>query len=84
MKKKFLCLFLLLTAAAFANARTKTSLNNGWKFLKADAANAQGIGFDDSSWQRINIPHTWNVEDPWDDEPGYHRGAATWVHWSLG
>lgn len=69
-------MFLLMCSATGVSARTRTSLNTGWKFFKADVPNAQQMGFDDSNWQAINIPHTWNVEDPWDDEPGYYRGAG--------
>ena len=28
------------------------------------------------SWERVNIPHTWNNEDVCDDVPGYYRGPA--------
>lgn len=77
--KKVVLLLLLLGATAFhasAQPRTKTSLNDGWKFLEADADGAQQTAFNDSAWQNVNIPHTWNIDDPWDDEPGYDRGPA--------
>jgi beta-galactosidase len=48
----------------------------GWKFQKSDVANAKENNFSDASWTSVNLPHTWNVEDPWDDEPGYYRGAG--------
>lgn len=79
MRKLFCPTLLLTILVAFAigaSARTKSSLNTGWKFFKGDVENAKQPGFDDSSWQRINIPHTWNVEDPWDDAPGYYRGSC--------
>ena len=76
LASKLLIILLVLASAAAITARTKTSLNTGWRFHKADIADAKNIGFDDSAWTRINIPHTWNIDDPWDDEPGYHRGAA--------
>jgi beta-galactosidase len=69
-------MFLLICAVAAASARTRTSLNTGWKFFKADVPNAEQTRFDDSKWQRIDIPHTWNIDDPWDDEPGYYRGPG--------
>jgi beta-galactosidase len=67
-------LVVLISAGAYA--RTKTSLNLGWKFHRADVADAHRNNFNDTAWQRTNLPHTWNVEDPWDDEPGYYRGAG--------
>jgi beta-galactosidase len=32
--------------------------------------------FDDSNWESINIPHTWNDKDVLDDVPGYYRGIG--------
>lgn len=32
--------------------------------------------FDDSSWERIDLPHTWNAQDCCDDMPGYFRGTG--------
>jgi beta-galactosidase len=32
--------------------------------------------YDDSSWQQINLPHTWNAHDVVDEEPGYWRGIG--------
>lgn len=65
-----------LAAHSVAQTRTRTSLNAGWKFQKSDMTNAQDAAFNDASWQTINVPHTYNLEDPWDDEPGYYRGPA--------
>ena len=80
MKRQcLLLLFSIFVAAASgisAQGRTITSLNDGWRFFKSDAANAQAPVFNDSAWQKVNVPHTWNVEDPWDDEPGYYRGPG--------
>jgi beta-galactosidase len=82
MKKKtvlvpaLLITVLIAASITVASARTKTSLNMGWKFTRSDVADARASVFNDSSWQRISLPHTWNVEDPWDDEPGYYRGVG--------
>ena len=32
--------------------------------------------YDDSNWQRINLPHTWNAHDVMDEVPGYWRGIG--------
>ncbi len=32
--------------------------------------------FDDSSWEQICLPHTWNAQDCCDDIPGYFRGTG--------
>lgn len=33
-------------------------------------------GYDDSGWQRVDIPHTWNAFDVTDAIPGYWRGIG--------
>ena len=33
-------------------------------------------GYDDSSWQRTSVPHTWNAFDVTDAIPGYWRGIG--------
>ena len=32
--------------------------------------------YDDSEWQRVTLPHTWNAYDPTDAQPGYWRGIG--------
>ena len=32
--------------------------------------------YDDSAWQRITLPHTWNAQDVMDEWPGYWRGIG--------
>jgi beta-galactosidase len=55
-------------------ARDVIRLDSGWKFHKGDA-DAAAPTFDDSAWQRVAIPHTWNTEgDP--PQSGYYRGPG--------
>jgi beta-galactosidase len=37
---------------------------------------AEKLGYDDSSWQPMNLPHTWNAHDVMDEKPGYWRGIG--------
>ncbi|SHJ10023.1 glycoside hydrolase family 2 protein [Pseudozobellia thermophila] len=42
--------------------RTKTSLNQGWKFHLGDPdANYYAKDFDDSKWESVNVPHTLSL-----------------------
>jgi len=70
-----LCLTLLL-AAASAAARVKYTVNDAWRFTKGSPYNAFLPAADDSAWEVVNIPHTWNAEDAVDDVPGFYRGPA--------
>jgi len=48
------------TAGFFAvsnSARTVGNFNPGWRFLKADAVDAEQPKFDDAAWEVANLPH---------------------------
>jgi beta-galactosidase len=41
--------------------RISVSLDQGWRFQQSDSVvGAENRGFDDSSWQAVDVPHTWN------------------------
>ena len=52
------------------------TINDGWKFTKGSPFEAQLTGCDDSSWETVNIPHTWNDKDADDETPGFYRGPV--------
>lgn len=48
------------TAGFFAVSNTPRAVlnfNPGWRFLKADAAGAEKLAFDDAGWEAANLPH---------------------------
>jgi beta-galactosidase len=62
--------------AAPTSPRIKMTLNDGWRFLPEDRFDAESMSHDDAAWQPIDVPHTWNAHDPFDDAPGYRRGQS--------
>ncbi|HMJ08596.1 MAG TPA: glycoside hydrolase family 2 TIM barrel-domain containing protein, partial [Pyrinomonadaceae bacterium] len=64
------------TYARPAATRTERSLNANWRFSPRDDKDSERRDFDDSAWQRVNVPHTWNNKDAFDEMPGYRRGAS--------
>ena len=52
------------------------TIDDGWRFLRDDAPAAAAVTFDDSRWQPVTIPHTWNAFDGQDGGNDYHRGPA--------
>ncbi|HWW74321.1 MAG TPA: beta galactosidase jelly roll domain-containing protein, partial [Pyrinomonadaceae bacterium] len=48
-------------------ARLNVSLDNDWRFLKGDAEGAERPEFDDSAWRRLDVPHDWSIEGPFDE-----------------
>jgi beta-galactosidase len=67
---------------ATLHATIKYTINEGWKFRLGDKAENRLRNCDDSNWEIISIPHTWNNKDAADDEPGYYRGIG-WYRKSL-
>ena len=63
-----ICLFVASQADAQKVVRTVRKLNDGWNFVPGSRENAQ--------WRPVTVPHTWNLEDTRDDEPGYRRGLS--------
>ena len=39
------------------------SFDSDWRFLRADAPGAEALGFDDTTWRRLDVPHDWSIED---------------------
>ena len=61
--------------------RSITSLDAGWRFLRADAPGADAATFDDSAWSNVTLPHTFNGADG-DDGGTYYRGVS-WYRRAL-
>ena len=57
-----LALSLLTSLAAGpVQPREATPLATGWRFhFGAEPGTVQSDGFDDSAWQQVTLPHTWN------------------------
>src|SRR5438128_10227919 len=51
-----------------AYARTTSSFDSDWRFLKGDAPGAEKPDFDDSAWRELNVPHDWSIEGPFDEK----------------
>ncbi len=67
-------LFLAIPDMAFSQ-RINSTINSGWLFHQGDVeiSNAD-LGSDD--WTTVNLPHTWNNEDAFDEEDGFYQGPG--------
>ncbi|MBS1663720.1 MAG: beta-galactosidase [Bacteroidetes bacterium] len=63
----FLCFIPIVSRATI-----KYTIDEGWEFRLGE----------DSRWERVDLPHTWNSRDAVDDIPGYYRGVG-WYRKSL-
>lgn len=74
-------IFSLLIASSVAFGRVETTINSGWWFHKGDIAHS-GDSFSAKQWERVNLPHTWNRLDAFDETVGYYRGIG-WYGYTL-
>ena len=76
--KRSLC--LAIAALALANAagaqRVEFTINSAWRYHAGGLNLAEKPATPDESWERVSVPHTWNANDPFDDEPSYRRGIG--------
>src|SRR5713226_4428690 len=49
-------------------ARVTSSFDSDWRFLKGDAPGAEKPDFDDATWRKLDVPHDWSIEGPFDEK----------------
>lgn len=62
-----------LSSEAFT--RSEYDFNAGWKF-KFDAGGDYGASVDDTFWESVTLPHTWNAADGTNGGYDYKRGKG--------
>ncbi len=60
-----------------APVRVNQLFNFGWKFKAGDIPDASNLSFDDSQWRRLDLPHDFQFEQPWDSTANRGRGFKT-------
>ncbi len=68
--------------ATTTQPRVRFTINEGWRFYPDDTSNAEQQALNDSNWEMINLPHTWNAHDAFDKKQDYRRGTG-WYQKSL-
>jgi len=56
------------------NARQRVKFNSDWKFAKGDIENAQKVEFKDTEWRKLDLPHDWAIEGPFNKDAYYQMG----------
>ncbi len=82
-------LALFCSAPAFAQVsgrqaepRVSELFNFGWTFKDGEVAGAQDPAFDDAAWRKLDLPHDFQIEQPWDQTASRGRGfKAPGVAW---
>ena len=66
-----------LMCGGIANAGT-VNFDKGWLFTKGDITDAEKPGFSDAGWQKIDVPHDWEISGPF-DQAAPAGGAGGWL-----
>lgn len=65
--KVFLCCLLLCPSLLHAQGvRQAFKMEKDWRFSKGDVDQAETVGFDDSRWDEVTVPHDWAIGGPFD------------------
>ena len=86
LTKYLLMLVLVMTGLAFGvtaahaatdqeTIRKSVELTHGWRFIKRDVPGGEQPNLDDSGWQAVDLPHTYNVAGMLNAKEHY-RGPA--------
>jgi beta-galactosidase len=80
MIKHYLIACLILAASTLACAQNQqrviTPFDDNWMFYKGDAAGAEQTAFNDKAWRKLNVPHDWSIEGPYDQANPTSRGGG--------
>lgn len=60
------------------SARDVFTLNTGWRFTKGDIPGAHEPGFNDSGWEKVNVPHDWAINGPFIMDGDGSTGKLPW------
>lgn len=85
MKKLLIIIACLIQLKISAQVREVDNFNSGWKFMKGDLSKGYDVNLIESDFRPVNLPHTYNVNDSFDNRTGddlldityyYYRGPA--------
>ena len=67
---RLICLSFIISYLSFSPIgmfaqRCMQSLNFGWRFHLGDVPDAAATTFDDSQWRLVDVPHDFQIEQPW-------------------
>ena len=55
---------LVFVMSLSAQQRSEQLLERGWRFTREDSEEHSRVGFDDSKWQQVRVPHDWAIYGP--------------------
>ena len=55
----------LMSAGSAMAQRSVETLNFGWRFHEGNVENGEKTDLNDEAWRRVNVPHDFQIEQPW-------------------
>ncbi|WP_295116455.1 sugar-binding domain-containing protein [uncultured Chitinophaga sp.] len=81
-----LCLSYPLAVSSQAVQRSQL-ISDDWKFFLGDAEGAEKPAFKDDNWKKLDLPHDWSVDQPYNPSlasaAGYLPGGIGWYRKSI-
>ncbi|HZY38471.1 MAG TPA: glycoside hydrolase family 2 TIM barrel-domain containing protein [Mucilaginibacter sp.] len=79
MKKR--CILILIGVfvgfnITLAQPTVKQTINSNWEFHKGEINGFPANPSDTTRWDKISLPHSWNITDVTIDSPSYYRGIG--------
>ncbi|MGQ1787646.1 MULTISPECIES: beta-galactosidase GalB [unclassified Saccharicrinis] len=68
MKQTVIVLMLVFLAIGNTLTAQDQSFNKSWLFFNDKAEGAEMADFDDSAWRKLDLPHDWAIEGPFDNK----------------
>ena len=68
-------MWLGLAAAGYCDVRHTMPLDSGWRFVRHDIADGGAISLDETGWDKVDLPHSFNVSAA-SGPPDTYRGPA--------
>ena len=66
MIRRYIISLGILAGMSFgAQAQETINFNFDWKFIPGSHPGAESVIFDDSAWQSVNLPHDFQISQPW-------------------
>jgi beta-galactosidase len=60
--KKLIYISVLLIMVSTIQGKEIKNIDFDWKFISKDITGAEKKDYDDSSWNRVDLPHDWSIE----------------------
>lgn len=83
MRKNYILLLFMLSATTITvraqtalQPRKITPFDKSWLFFKGEATGAEQVVYTDSQWRKLNVPHDWMIEGPYDKDNPTGRGGG--------